>query len=343
MLFGLLDIFSCGMAIDLGTSFTRVFVRRRGIVINQPTVVATSRVGGKSRRLDIGFGAAEMMGRTPRDIDVVRPLKGGVIADFEVAQELVKTVIRAASKRWRLLSPSIVVCVPYGSTAVERRALKEAAGSAGVRTVFMLEAPISAAVGAGVAINESRGSMVIDIGGGTTEIGIICLGEIVHCQSIRVGGDTLTEAIRGHFRRQHNINVGETQAERLKRELGSAVPPAGGPVLSTEVTGTDIASGLPKRFQVDEAEIYRALSETMVPIAIAIRAALENVSPEIAEDIANRGIIVTGGGALLRRMDAFIRECANVAVTIPEDPMLSVVTGAGRSMQHPRVLSMAAA
>lgn len=337
MFLGRLEMFSCSMAIDVGTSFTRAFVRRRGVVLNQPTIVATSRNAKGREHYDVGFGAAEMLGRAPPHIEVVRPFRDGVIADFDVAQRLVKAVIRAAARRWTPFPPSVIVCVPHGSTVVERRALKEAAESAGVRTVLMIEAPMSAAVGEGAPVTGPRGSMVIDIGGGTTEIALISLGEIVHCRSLRVGGDKMTEAIQSHLRRRHNVHVGESLAEKIKREIGSAMPPANQDAVAMEVACRDIASGLPKRLRITETEIHQVLAEVIAPIGTAIRSALENISPEFAEDLSEKGLILTGGGALLRGMDALVRQFSNVAVSVPEHPMLSVVTGAGRSLENLRM------
>jgi rod shape-determining protein MreB and related proteins len=329
-LFGFL---SADMAIDLGTANTLVYVKGRGIALNEPSVVAISEVRGKKQVLAVGEEAKMMLGKTPAEIRAVRPLRDGVIADFHVAEEMIKYFIRKVHNRRTFASPLVIVCVPSGSTAVERRAIQESAESAGARRVFLIEEPMAAAIGAGLPVTEPTGSMVVDIGGGTTEVAVLSLGGIVYSRSVRVGGDKMDEAIIAYIRRNHNLLVGEPQAERIKEEIGSACPPEDGEGRTMEIKGRDLMNGVPKEIVISERQIAEGLAEPVGAVIDAVKVALEHTAPELAADIVDKGIVLTGGGGLLTNMDFVLRHATGLPVSIAEDPLSCVVMGTGRALE----------
>jgi rod shape-determining protein MreB len=325
---------SADMAIDLGTANTLVYVRGRGIVLDEPSVVAIADVRGKKQVLAVGEEAKQMLGRTPAAITAIRPMRDGVIADFEVAEEMIKHFIRKVHNRRGFASPIIVVCVPSGSTAVERRAIQESAESAGARKVFLIEEPMAAAIGAGLPVTEPSGSMIVDIGGGTTEVAVISLGGIVYARSVRVGGDKMDEAIISFIRRNFNLLIGESSAERIKMEIGAArMPDNGADGPCKEVKGRDLINGVPREIVVSQAHIAESLAEPVFQITEAVKVALENTPPELAADIVDKGIVLTGGGALLNRLDEVLREATGLPVVIAEDALSCVVLGTGRALE----------
>jgi rod shape-determining protein MreB len=331
-LFGFL---SADMAIDLGTANTLVYVKGRGIVLNEPSVVAIADLRGRKHVLAVGNEAKHMLGRTPGNIAAIRPLRDGVIADFEVAEEMIKHFIRKVHNRRSFASPMIIVCVPSGSTAVERRAIQESAESAGARKVLLIEEPMAAAIGAGLPVTEPSGSMVVDIGGGTTEVAVISLGGIVYARSVRVGGDKMDEAIISYIRRHHNLLIGESTAERIKMEIASAAPPEdGGEGTLTEVRGRDLMNGVPREVVVSQRQIADSLAEPVSQIVEAVKVALENTPPELAADIVDKGIVLTGGGALLHRLDQVLRDSTGLPVTVAEEPLSCVALGTGRALEE---------
>jgi rod shape-determining protein MreB len=339
MLGRMLGLFSADMAVDLGTANTLVYVKGRGIVLNEPSVVAIANVKGKKQVLAVGDEAKMMLGRTPGNIQAIRPLREGVIADFEVAEEMIKHFIRKVHNRRSFASPQIIICVPSGSTAVERRAIQESAESAGARRVFLIEEPVAAAIGAGLPVTEPTGSMVVDIGGGTTEVAVLSLGGVVYARSVRVGGDKMDEAIISHVRRKHNLLVGEATAERIKKEIGSACPPMnGGDGRMLEVRGRDLAHGVPKEIVLSERQIAECLAEPVGAIIEAVKVALEHTAPELAADLADKGIVLTGGGALLANLDLVLREATGLPVIIADDPLCCVALGTGRALEQMKAL-----
>ena len=333
-MFNLTGWFSADMAIDLGTANTLVYVKGRGIVLNEPSVVAIAEEKGKKKVLAVGDEAKMMLGRTPGYIHAIRPLRDGVIADFEVAEEMIKHFIRKVHNRRSFASPIIIVCVPSGSTAVERRAIQESAESAGARRVFLIEEPMAAAIGAGLPVTEPTGSMVVDIGGGTTEVAVLYLGGIVYSRSVRVGGDKLDEAIIAYIRRNHNLLIGEGSAERIKKEIGSACPPADGDGRTMEIKGRDLMNGVPKELVVSERQIAESLTEPVGAIIEAVKVALEHTAPELAADIVDKGIVLTGGGALLSNLDYVLRHATGLPVSIADDPLSCVALGTGRALEE---------
>lgn len=338
MLGNLLGYFSADMGIDLGTANTLVYVRGRGIVLNEPSVVAIATSKGKRHVLAVGDEAKLMLGRTPGNIQAIRPLRDGVIADFEVAEEMIKHFIRKVHNRRSFANPQIIICVPSGSTAVERRAIQDSAESAGARRVFLIEEPMAAAIGAGLPVTEPTGSMVVDIGGGTTEVAVLSLGGIVYSRSVRVGGDKLDEAIINYIRRYHNLLIGESTAERIKKEIGSACPPEDGEGRMTEIKGRDLMNGVPKEIVITERQIAESLAEPVSAILEAVKVALENTAPELAADIVDKGIVLTGGGALLRNLDLVLRHATGLPVSVAEDPLSCVALGTGRALEEMRTL-----
>ena len=334
----LLGLFSADMAIDLGTANTLVYVKGQGVVINEPSVVAIAEVKGKKKVLAVGDGAKVMLGRTPGTIKALRPLRDGVIADFEVAEEMIKHFIRMAHKRRSFASPQVIICVPSGSTAVERRAIQESAEAAGARKVFLVEEPMAAAIGAGLPVTEPTGSMVVDVGGGTTEVALLSLGGIVYSRSVRVGGDKMDEAIIAYIRRYHNLLVGESSAERIKKDIGTACPPEEGDGEKMEIRGRDLASGVPKELIFSQRQIAEALSEPVDSIVEAVKTALEHTEPELASDIVDKGIILTGGGSLLNNLDNVLRHATGLPISIAEDPLSCVVHGTGRCLEELKTL-----
>ena len=334
-LFGFL---SADMAIDLGTANTLVYVKGRDIVLNEPSVVAIAEVKGKQRVLAVGEEAKLMLGRTPGNIRAIRPLRDGVIADFEVAEEMIKYFIRKVHNRRSFASPMVIICVPSGSTAVERRAIQESAESAGARRVLLIEEPMAAAIGAGLPVTEPTGSMVVDIGGGTTEVAVLSLGGIVYSRSVRVGGDKMDEAIIGYLRRNHNLLVGEASAARVKEEIGSAYPPENGEGRVMDIKGRDLMNGVPKELIISERQVAESLTEPIGAIIETVKVALEHTAPELAADIVDKGIVLTGGGALLGNMDFVLRHATGLPVSLADDPMTCVVLGTGRALEEMRRL-----
>ena len=336
----LLGLFSADMAIDLGTANTLVYVKGQGIVLNEPSVVAIAdaEVKGKKNVLAVGDEAKLMLGRTPGNIQAIRPLRDGVIADFDVAEEMIKHFIRKVHNRHSFASPQVIVCVPSGSTGVERRAIQESAEAAGARRVFLVEEPMAAAIGAGLPVTEPTGSMVVDVGGGTTEVAVLCLGGIVYSRSVRVGGDRMDEAIIAYIRRHHNLLVGETTAERIKKDIGTACPPESGDGGKAEIRGRDLMNGVPKKLSINQRQIAEALSEPVGSIIEAVKVALEHTAPELAADIVDKGIVLTGGGALLGNLDYTLRHATGLPVSIAEDPLSCVVLGTGRCLENLKAL-----
>ena len=330
----LTGLWSTDMAIDLGTANTLVYVKNQGIVLNEPSVVAILNSDGKNKVLAVGLEAKEMLGRSPGNIEVIRPLRDGVIADFEVAEEMIKHFIQKVHNRRAFTSPIIVICVPSGSTGVERRAIHESAERAGARKVYLIEEPMAAAIGAGLPVTEPSGSMIVDIGGGTTEVAVLSLGGIVYAESARVGGDKMDESIIAYMRRHHNLLIGNMSAERLKKSIGSAFPPEDGDGEKYTVKGRDLVNGVPKELILSERTVAEALAEPIGTIIEAVKRALENTAPELAADIVDRGIILTGGGALLSGMDVVLRKATGLPVTLAEDTLLSVALGTGKVLDE---------
>tara|TARA_B100000524_G_scaffold4026_1_gene2603 strand:+ start:88 stop:1116 length:1029 start_codon:yes stop_codon:yes gene_type:complete len=335
MLYGM---FSSDLAIDLGTANTLVYVRGKGIVVNEPSVVAMTTVRGKMQVLAVGDDAKQMLGKTPGNIKAIRPMSDGVIADFEVAEEMIKHFIKKVNSGSGLASPQVVICVPSGATAVERRAIQESAEAAGARRVFLIEEPMAAAIGADLPVTEPTGSMVVDIGGGTTEVAVLSLGSIVYARSVRVGGDKLDEAIISYVRRANNLLIGETSAERIKKHIGIAFPPEDGMGETMEVRGRDLVNGVPKELTLNQAQISEALTEPVSQIVEAVKVALEKTPPELAADIVDKGIVLTGGGALLSKMDFILQQATGLPVAVPEDPLTCVVRGTGRCLDEMKTL-----
>ena len=338
MLSKLYGMFSSDLAIDLGTANTLVYVRGKGIVVNEPSVVAMTTVRGKMQVLAVGDDAKQMLGKTPGNIKAIRPMSDGVIADFEVAEEMIKHFIKKVNSGSGLASPQVVICVPSGATAVERRAIQESAEAAGARRVFLIEEPMAAAIGADLPVTEPTGSMVVDIGGGTTEVAVLSLGSIVYARSVRVGGDKLDEAIISYVRRANNLLIGETSAERIKKHIGIAFPPEDGMGETMEVRGRDLVNGVPKELTLNQAQISEALTEPVSQIVEAVKVALEKTPPELAADIVDKGIVLTGGGALLSKMDYILQQATGLPVAVPEDPLTCVVRGTGRCLDEMNTL-----
>tara|TARA_A100001234_G_scaffold132251_1_gene116001 strand:- start:564 stop:1601 length:1038 start_codon:yes stop_codon:yes gene_type:complete len=338
MLSKLYGMFSSDLAIDLGTANTLVYVRGKGIVVNEPSVVAMTTVRGKMQVLAVGDDAKQMLGKTPGNIKAIRPMSDGVIADFEVAEEMIKHFIKKVNSGSGLASPQVVICVPSGATAVERRAIQESAEAAGARRVFLIEEPMAAAIGADLPVTEPTGSMVVDIGGGTTEVAVLSLGSIVYARSVRVGGDKLDEAIISYVRRANNLLIGETSAERIKKHIGIAFPPEDSMGETMEVRGRDLVNGVPKELTLNQAQISEALTEPVSQIVEAVKVALEKTPPELAADIVDKGIVLTGGGALLSKMDFILQQATGLPVAVPEDPLTCVVRGTGRCLDEMKTL-----
>lgn len=327
-------MFSNDLSIDLGTANTLVYVKGKGIVLNEPSVVAirSDVVGGPKRIAAVGTEAKRMLGRTPGNISAIRPLKDGVIADFFVTEKMLQHFIHKVHEtRFLRPSPRVLVCVPCGSTQVERRAIRESALGAGAREVYLIEEPMAAAIGAGLPVEEARGSMVVDIGGGTTEVAIISLSGIVYSASVRIGGDRFDEAIVNYVRRNYGILIGETTAEKVKQEIGSAFPSSN--IREMEVRGRNLAEGVPRSFTLNSNEILEALQEPLSGIVGAVRAALEQAPPELASDIAERGMVLTGGGALLKELDRLLMEETGLPVVVADDPLTCVARGGGIALE----------
>ena len=332
MFSNLMSWFSDDIAIDLGTANTLIYVKGKGIVLNEPSVVAIEEYRGKKQVLAVGNEAKLMLGRTPGNIHAIRPLRDGVIADFEIAEEMIKYFIRKVNNRRTFASPMVVVCVPSGSTAVERRAIQESAAAAGASKVWLIEEPMAAAIDASLPVTEPTGSMVVDIGGGTTEVAVMSLSGIVYSRSARVGGDKMDSAIISYIRRNHNLLVGEGSAEKIKKEIGSACPPEKGEGRTVEIKGRDLMNGVPKEIVITERQVAESLAEPVAQIVEAVKVALENTAPELAADIVDKGIVLTGGGALLSNLDQVLRNATGLPVSIAEEPLACVVKGTGRAI-----------
>lgn len=327
-------LFSTDISIDLGTANTLIYMRNKGIVLNEPSVVAVRHdSGGQSRVVAVGLEAKRMLGRTPGSISAIRPLKDGVIADFYVTEKMMQYFIHTVhdAKYFLRPSPQVLIGVPCGSTQVEQRAIRESALGAGARRVYLIEEPMAAAIGAGLPVDKANGCMVVDVGGGTSEVAIISLSGIVYSESVRVGGDRFDEAIIGYIRRNYGSLIGESTAERIKKEIGTAFP--GNVVREMEVRGRNIAEGIPRSFTLNSNEILEALQEPLFGIVGAVRAALEQAPPELASDIAERGIVLTGGGALLMDLDRLLMEETGLPVIVADDPLTCVARGGGKVLE----------
>ena len=327
------------LAIDLGTANTLIFAKGRGVVLDEPSVVAIQNVQGpggpQSRKtvLAVGTEAKSMLGRSPQSIEAIRPMKDGVIADFNITEEMIKHFIKKTiSTNMFAPSPRIVICVPYGATQVEKRAIRESAERAGAKQVFLIEEPMAAAIGADLPIQDATGSMVIDVGGGTTEVGVISLGGIVYASSARVGGDKIDQSIVDYMRRNYGTLISEPTAEKIKKEIGSAFPLT--ELLSMDVTGRNLAEGLPRKLSISSNEILEAIAEPLHTIVGAVKTALEQTPPELGSDIAENGMVLTGGGALLKNLDRLLQEETGIPVIIAEDPLTCVARGCGRTLDQ---------
>jgi rod shape-determining protein MreB len=327
-------IISSDIGIDLGTANTLVYVKGKGIVLDEPSVVALMDDGGKKRVLAVGEEAKLMVGRTPGNITAIRPLKDGVIADFDVAEEMIKYFIRKVHNRKSFVSPQIVICIPKGATAVERRAIQESAEGAGARRVFLIEEPMAAAIGAGLPVTEPTGSMIVDIGGGTTEVAVLSLGGIVYGNSVRVGGDKMDEAIINYIRKNNNLLIGDTTAEKIKKEIGAAIHPAKGEGRSMSIKGRDLVAGVPKEIKINESQIVESLMEPVAAVVEAVKFALENTPPELSADIVDKGIVMTGGGSLLTGLTELMKMKTGLPVSVAEDALLCVALGAGKTLEE---------
>jgi rod shape-determining protein MreB and related proteins len=335
----LFGFFSKDLAIDLGTANTLVYVKGKGIVSNEPSVVAVHKdARGVKKVIAVGEEAKKMLGRTPGNIVAIRPLKDGVIADFEITEAMLKYFIQKTHNKKSYARPRIVISVPSGITPVEKRAVKESAESAGAREVYLIEEPMAAAIGVGLPITEPNGNMIVDIGGGTTEVAVISLAGIVYCNSVRVAGDKIDEAIIQYVKRKYNLLIGERTAELIKITIGSAYPFQNEQELTTEVKGRDLVGGIPKTLEISSKEIREAIAEPVNAIIEAVRIALERTPPELASDIVDKGIVISGGGALLKNLDLLIKEVTRLPVIIAENPLTAVVEGAGKALDEMSLL-----
>ncbi len=333
----ILGVFSNDLAIDLGTANTCVYLKGKGLVLREPSVVAVKKDNrGNKVVLAVGHDAKRMLGRVPGNIEAIRPMKDGVIADFEVTEAMLRHFIAKALKSRRLVRPRIMVCVPTGITQVEKRAVRESAESAGAREVYLIEEPMAAAIGADLPIQEPISNMVVDIGGGTTEVAVISLSGIVYSRSVRVGGDKMDEAIMTHVKRKYNMLIGETSAENIKINIASAYPLD--PEQQMEVKGRDLVTGIPQNVTITSEEVRKAISEQVDSIVQAVRYALEQTPPELAADIVDRGIVLTGGGALLKGLDQLLREETSLPITVVDDPLSTVVLGTGKALDNINIL-----
>jgi rod shape-determining protein MreB len=331
------SLFSNDIAIDLGTATTLFYIKGRGIVSREPSVVAVQvDRRGERRVLAVGKDAKEMLGRTPVGIEAIRPMRDGVIADFEITEAMLRYFIAKAHNRRTLVRPRVIICVPFGITDVEKRAVRESAESTSAREVYLIEEPMAAAIGAGLPITEPAGNMIVDIGGGTTEVAVISLAGIVYSHSLKVGGDRMDQAIVQHLRRKYNLLIGERTAENIKVRIGSAWPRPD--TLTMEVKGRDQAAGVPKTVTVSSDEIREALSEPLTEIVKALRAALEQTPPELSADIVDKGVVLAGGGSLLRDIDILLREETGLPMLVADDPVSAVVMGAGAALDDPNLL-----
>jgi rod shape-determining protein MreB len=333
----ILGLFSNDLAIDLGTANTLVYMKGKGIVLNEPSVVAVRKDGkGGNKVMAVGTEAKMMLGRTPGNIVAIRPMKDGVIADFEITEEMLRHFIRHVHNRRTLVRPRIIIAVPSGITQVEKRAVRESAESAGAREVFLIEETMAAAIGAGLPITEPTSNMVVDIGGGTTEVAVISLAGIVYSKSVRVGGDKMDEAILQHLKRKYNLLIGIRTSEIIKTTIGNAYPSEDTETI--EVKGRDLVTGIPKILTIDSEEVRKAISEQVETIVETVRIALEQTPPELAADIVDRGIVLTGGGSLLKNMDVLLREETKLPITITEEPLTTVALGSGKALDNISIL-----
>lgn len=333
----LLGLFSNDLAIDLGTANTLVYMKGKGIVLHEPSVVAIKKEGkGANKVLAVGREAKMMLGRTPGNIVAIRPMKDGVIADFEITEAMLRHFIRTVHHRRALVRPRIIICVPSGITQVEKRAVRESAESAGAREVFLIEEPMAAAIGAGLPVTEPTSNMIVDIGGGTTEVAVISLAGIVYSKSVRVGGDKMDEAILQYIKRKYNLLIGIGTAEIIKTTIGNAFPSE--QVETIEVKGRDLVTGIPKILTIDSDEVRQAISEQVETIMETVRIALEQTPPELAADIVDTGIVMTGGGSLLKNIDVLLREETHLPITVTEDPLSTVVIGSGMTLDNLSIL-----
>ncbi|MDO9207110.1 MAG: rod shape-determining protein [Sulfuricurvum sp.] len=334
MLFNkLIGLFSNDLSIDLGTANTIVIVKGKGIVINEPSVVAVKMEKyGQQRVLAVGREAKEMVGKTPGNIKAIRPMKDGVIADFDMTEKMIRKFIEKAHGRTSLISPRIIICIPYGLTQVERKAVRESAMSAGAREVYLIDEPMAAAIGAGIDIREPKGNIIVDIGGGTTEIGVVSLGGLVLCRSIRVAGDKIDRAIMDYVKRKYNLLIGERIAEDIKINIGTAMPLA--QELKMIVNGRDQVEGLLTSLELSSEDAREAMRDPLKEILEALRDVLENMPPDLAGDIVNNGVILTGGGALIRQLDKFLSETIKIPVYVADEPLLCVARGTGRALEE---------
>lgn len=326
------SVFSSDLSIDLGTANTLVYMRDKGIVLNEPSVVAIRLQGHQKSVAAVGAEAKRMLGRTPANIQAIRPMKDGVIADFEVTEKMLQYFIkRVHESSFVQPSPRVVVCVPYQATKVERKAIRDSVIGAGASRVYLIHEPMAAAIGAGLPVDEARGSMVVDIGGGTTEIAIISLSGVVYAESVKVGGDRFDESIVSYIRRNYGSIIGEATAERIKQEIGTAYP--GGEEREIDVRGRNLAEGIPRSFTLNSNEILESLQESLGAVVQAVKAALEQAPPELASDVAERGMVLTGGGALLRDLDKLLAEETGLPVIVSDDPLTCVARGGGRFLE----------
>ena len=336
MLKKLRGMFSNDLSIDLGTANTLIYVRERGIVLNEPSVVSIRIHNGQKTVTAVGADAKRMLGRTPGNITAIRPLKDGVIADFQVTEKMLQHFIHKVHENSFIRpSPRVLVGVPCKSTQVERRAIRESVMGAGAREVRLIEEPMAAAIGAGLPVDKASGSMVVDIGGGTTEVAVLSLRGLAYTTSVRTGGDKMDESIVSYVRRHHNLLIGEATAERIKKDFGTARPPADGVGQTLHIKGRDLVNGVPKEITINQAQIAEALSEPIGTILEGVRIALENTAPELAADIVDQGIVLTGGGALMAGLDEYLRDETGLPVTVAEDPLTCVAIGTGRAMEDP--------
>ncbi len=327
-------LFSSDMAIDLGTANTLVYVKGKGVVLSEPSVVAYHIKDGRKQVLAVGEDAKLMLGRTPGSIEAIRPMREGVIADFDVAEEMIKHFIRKVHPRTTFSKPKIIVCVPYGATPVEKRAIRQSVLGAGARKAGLIAEPIAAAIGAGMPITDPTGNMIVDIGGGTTEVAVLSLGDVVYARSIRVGGDRMDEAIINYLRRQQNLLIGEQTAERIKTTIGTARMPNDGRGTAVHIRGRDLINSVPREAEINQAQVAEALSDPVAAICEAVTTALEATPPDLAADIVDRGVMLTGGGALLGELDLALREQTGLSVSVADEALNCVALGTGKALEY---------